>query len=125
MLCNAVYKLGKEVVVLDIEHTHFNGLSTMKILTKDGITKEVEKTIIGLTDKDEFRQLKKDVLGTIKVNPNHILDNRWSRWLMTVVNLFKTNGNDQGVWYKSRVFKMFFILGNTQDTNRSDCWANA
>ena len=89
MLCNTVYKLGKEVIVLDIEHTHFNGLSTMNILIKDGITKEVEKTIIGLTDKDEFRQLEKEILGTVKVNVGHILNNRWLGWLMTIIGIFK------------------------------------
>ena len=89
MLCNTVYKLGKEVVVLDIEHTHFNGLSTMNILIKDGITKEVEKTIIGLTDKDEFIKLEKEILGTVKVNVGHILNNRWLGWLMSIIGIFK------------------------------------
>jgi len=89
MLCNSVYKLGKEVVVLDIKHTHFNGLSTMNILTKGGLTKELETKIVELTDKKEFRQLKKDVLGTIEVNIGQMLNNRWLRWLMYFIWILK------------------------------------
>ena len=89
MLCNSVYKLGKEVVVLDIEHTHFNGLSTMNILTKGGLTNELETKIVGLTNNQEFRQLKKDVLGNIEVNIGQMLNNRWLRWLIYLIRIFK------------------------------------
>tara|TARA_R110000765_G_scaffold32615_2_gene75509 strand:+ start:103 stop:1125 length:1023 start_codon:yes stop_codon:yes gene_type:complete len=114
MLCNAVYKLGKEVVVLDIEHTHFNGLSTMNILIKDGITKELEKTIVELTDKDEFKQLKKDVLGTIKINPNHMLDNRWLRWIMFLVNLFKPTEMTRGLGTNLGYLQCFSYWGTCE-----------
>jgi glycosyltransferase involved in cell wall biosynthesis len=111
MLCNSVYKLGKEVIVLDIEHTHFNGLSTMAILTKDGLTKDLETTIVGLTDESEFRQLKKEVLGTIKVNTSKILNNRWLRRAMSVVTLFKPMEMTRGLGTNLGYSKCFEYWG--------------
>jgi glycosyltransferase involved in cell wall biosynthesis len=90
MFCNSVYNLGKKIVVLDIEHTHFNGLSTMNILIKKGVTKDLEKTISELTNKSEFRKLQKDLLGTIEVNVGNMLSNRWLRRLMYFIGIFKT-----------------------------------
>jgi GT2 family glycosyltransferase len=111
MLCNAVYKLGKKVVVLDIEHTHFNGLSTMNILTKNGITNELETKIIGLKDLYEFKRLKEQVLGTIKINPTHIVTNKWLRLIMKVVNIFKPMKMVRGLGTNLGYLKCFSYWG--------------
>ena len=89
MICNKVYNLGKKIVVLNIEHTHFNGLSTMSILTKEGVTNELETIISMVTNKGEFKKLQKELLGTIEVNLGDMFSNRLLRWVMYLIGVVK------------------------------------